>query len=120
METEVVVLFSIIASLASIVLVHLINRYKLKVKTHELLEKSIEKGFDVTPELLDKLNNDKSSRFKDLRRGIIMTMIGAAVFCFSIVIPEDDTAMVFRGLSIFPFFIGAGFMLVWKINKYED
>ena len=106
MQTEVVVLFFIVGSLATIILVHLINRYKLKVKTHELLEKSIEKGFDVTPELLDKLHNEKSSRFKDLRRGIIMATIGAAVFCFSLVIPEDDTAQVFRGLSIFPFFIG--------------
>lgn len=120
METEVVFLFTIIASLASIVLVHLINRHKLKVKTHGLLEKSIENGFDVTPELLDKLNNDSSSRFRDLRRGIIMVTIGAAVFCFSLVIPEDDTALVFRGLAIIPFFIGAGFLLFWKINKYEN
>ncbi len=120
MDTEIVVLFTIIASLASIVLVHLSNRHKIKVKTHELLEKSIENGFDITPELMDKLHNEKSSRFKDLRRGIIMMTIGAAVFCFSITIPEDDTAQVFKGLSIFPFFIGLGFLLVWKINKYED
>jgi hypothetical protein len=49
-----------------------------------------------------------------------MTAIGAAVFCFSIMIPKDDTAVVFKGLAIFPFFIGMGFLLVWKINKYDD
>jgi predicted membrane channel-forming protein YqfA (hemolysin III family) len=120
MDPEIAVIFIIIGVLAVIVLVHLINQYKLKVKTHELLEKSIDKGVDVTPELLAKLNNEKSSRFKDLRRGIIMTAIGAAVFCFSIMIPKDDTAVVFKGLAIFPFFIGMGFLLVWKINKYDD
>ncbi|MCB1582785.1 MAG: DUF6249 domain-containing protein [Marinicella sp.] len=120
MQTEVVIMMVLMLSVASIILVFLMNRYKLKVKTHELLEKSIDKGIDVTPELLEKLNNEKSPRFKDLRRGIIMSMLGAAVFCFSYVIPEDDTAQVFRGLAILPFFIGLGFLLVWKINKYED
>ncbi len=120
MQAEVVVLFFIIGSLATIILVHMMNSYKTKIKTHELLEKSIEKGFDVTPELLDKLNNAKSPKFKDFRRGIIMCAIGAAVFCFSWVIPPDDTAQVFRGLSLFPFFIGVGFLLVWQMNKYES
>jgi len=120
METEVVVLFFIIGSLATIILVHLINNHKVKIKTHELLEKSIEKGFDVTPELLEKLNNVKSPKFKDFRRGIIMCAIGAAVFCFSWVIPPDDSARVFRGLSLFPFFIGVGFLLVWQMNKFEN
>ena len=120
MESEVVVLFFIIGSLATIILVHLINSHKVKIKTHELLEKSIEKGFDVTPELLDKLNNVKSPRFKDFRRGIIMSAIGAAVYSFSWVIPPDDTAQVFRGLSVFPFFTGVGFVIVWKFNTYEN
>ncbi len=120
MHTEVVVLFFIVGTLATIILVHLMNTHKTRIKTHELLEKSIEKGFDVTPELLDKLNNVKSPRFKDFRRGIIMCAIGAAVFCFSLVIPQDDGAVFFRGISLFPFFIGVGFLLVWKVNKYEN
>jgi hypothetical protein len=120
MQSEVIIMFILMGGFATIILVRLMNRYKIKVKTHELLEKSIDKGIDVTPELLDKLNNEKSPKFKDFRRGIIMTAIGAAVFCFSLVIPEDDTAVVFRGLSIFPFFIGLGFLLVWKVNNYED
>lgn len=120
MESEVVVLFFIIGSLVTIILVHLMNSHKTRIKTHELLEKSIDKGFDVTPELLDKLNNVKSPRFKDFRRGIIMCAIGAAVYAFSWIIPPDDTAKVFRGLSVFPFFTGVGFLIVWKVNKYEN
>lgn len=120
MSAELATLFVIILTLTVIILLHMSNRYKLKVKTHELLEKSIDKGIDVTPELIEKLHHDRSPRFKDFRRGIIMAAIGAAVFCFSLVIPEDDTAKVFRGLSLLPIFVGAGFLLVWKINKYDD
>jgi hypothetical protein len=120
MSAELAVLFVIIGTFTLIIIMHMSNRYKLKVKTHELLEKSIDKGVDVTPELLEKLNHDKSPRFKDFRRGIIMMAFGAAVFCFSLVIPADDTAKVFRGLSLLPLFIGAGFLLVWKLNNYND
>lgn len=120
MEAEIVITFFIIGTLATIILVHMMNNHKTKIRTHELLEKSIDKGIDVTPELLDKLNNVKSPRFKDFRRGIIMCAIGAAVYAFSYIIPPDDAAKVFRGLSVFPFFTGVGFLLVWKVNKYEN
>ena len=120
MSPELAVLFVIIGTFTLIIILHMSNRFKLKVKTHELLEKSIDKGIDVTPELLEKLNQDRSPRFKDFRRGIIMMAVGAAVFCFSLVIPTDDTAKVFRGLSLLPLFIGAGFLLVWKLNNYND
>ncbi|MFC3194778.1 DUF6249 domain-containing protein [Marinicella sediminis] len=120
MSAELATLFLIMGIFTLIIVLHMTNRYRLKVKTHELLEKSIDKGIDVTPELLDKLNQDRSPRFKDFRRGIIMVAIGAAVLCFSLIIPQDDTARVFRGLSLLPVFIGAGFLLVWKINNYND
>ena len=120
MSAELATLFIIIGTLTLIIVFHMSNCYKLKVKTHELLEKSIEKGIDVTPELIEKLNHEKSPRYKDFRRGIIMACIGAAVFCFSLIIPEDDTSKVFRGLSLLPIFMGAGFLLVWKVNKYDD
>ncbi|WP_223788010.1 DUF6249 domain-containing protein [Marinicella meishanensis] len=120
MTVEAAILFVIIFTLAMLIFVHMVNRHKLKIKTHELLEKSLDKGIDVTPEMIEKLHQDRSPRYKDFRRGIIMAAIGAAVFCFSLIIPEDDTAKVFRGLSLFPFFVGAGFLLVWKVNKYDD
>ncbi len=120
MSPEVAVLLLIVGSLVTIILVHLLTAHKRKIKTHELVEKSLEKGVDVTPELLEKLNNEQSPRFKDFRRGIIMVAISLAVLCFSLVIPDDDTAQVFRGLSVFPFFVGAGFLLVWKLNNYQD
>ena len=120
MEPEVFIFFGIGIFLGTLILVHMMNSHKRKIKTHELLEKSNEKGFDITPELLGKLHDNQSSRFKDLRRGVIMGTIGLAVFCFSLVIPADDTAQVFRGLSLLPLFVGIGFILVWKINKYQD
>ncbi len=120
MHPEVIVMFFIVCGFASIILLHMMNSHKRKIKTHDLLEKSIDKGIDVTPELLDKLNHEKSPRFKDFRRGIIMVALSVAAFCFSFIVPDDEAKQVFRGLSVFPFFIGAGFLLVWKLNNYED
>jgi hypothetical protein len=33
---------------------------------------------------------------------------------------DEHAVIVFRSLSIFPIMVGAGFLLVWKLNRYDE
>ncbi len=103
-----------------IIFTYMNNSHKRKLRTHDLLEKSIDKGYELTPEMLNGLNQTKSPRMLDLRRGIIILGIASATFLFGWIIPDDEATIVFQALSLFPAFIGAGFLLVWKLNQYSD
>lgn len=120
MQPEIFIPLLLMILVAGIIFNYMNNSHKRKLRTHDLLEKSIDKGFELSPEVLNGLNQTKSPRMLDLRRGIILLGIALATFIFGWVVPNDEATVVFQALSLFPAFIGAGFILVWKLNHYSD
>lgn len=94
--------------------------HKNKLSILGTIEKSIESGNPLTPEMLDKISKVTPARVKDLRRGIVLMALGLAAMVASFLFSHEDPAEVFRILSLLPLFVGAGFLLVWKLNRYAD
>lgn len=120
MNAEILIPLLLMVLVAGIIFTYMNNSHKIKLKTHEILEKSIDKGYEMTPEILKGLNQTKSPRMLDLRRGIIILGIALATFIFGWIVPNGEASTVFKAMSLFPGFIGAGFILVWKLNHYSD
>lgn len=120
MHPEIFIPLLLMILVAGIIFTYMNNSHKIKLKTHDILEKSIDKGYELTPEMLKSLNQSKSPRMLDMRRGIIILGIALATFLFGWIIPDNEATTVFQALSLFPAFIGAGFLLVWKLNQYSD
>jgi hypothetical protein len=76
----------------------------------------VEKGQPV-PEAL--LNPPPAHRQRsDLRRGVILTMIGLGVMVFLGAVNDWEGGSWTLGLI--PFLIGAGYLLVWKLDTKKD
>lgn len=120
MEPEIFIILLLMTLVAGIIFIYMNNSHKIKIKTHDILEKSIDKGYELTPEMLKSLNQTKSPRMLDMRRGIIILGIAFATFLFGVIVPNDEGATVLKALSLFPAFIGSGFLLVWRLNQYSD
>jgi Domain of unknown function (DUF6249) len=76
----------------------------------------VEKGQPV-PEAL--LNPPPAQRQRsDLRRGVILTMIGAGLMVFLAAVNDWEGGSWTLGLI--PFLIGAGYLLVWKLDTKKD
>jgi hypothetical protein len=76
----------------------------------------VEKGQPV-PEAL--LNPPPAQRQRsDLRRGVILTMIGVGVMVFLGAVNDWEGGSWTLGLI--PFLIGAGYLLVWKLDTKKD
>ncbi len=123
MQEEFWVPLIVFGSFAGVIISYFMYAHKNKVVIMKTIEKAVENGTNLTPELLEKLSNSKTvqpPRVKDLRRGIVLASIGIAGFVASFMFSHPEPQEAFRILSMLPLFMGAGFLLVWKLNRYED
>jgi hypothetical protein len=83
---------------------------------HRTVRMMVEKGQPV-PEAL--LNPPPAQRQRsDLRRGVILTMIGVGLMVF--LAGANDWEGGSWTLGLIPFLIGAGYLLVWKLDTKKD
>jgi len=83
----------------------------------ETVQKSMDTGSDLTPDLLAKLGAAINPKIRDMRRGIVLLTIGIAGFMSSMFFVDADIVSGIRAGSVFPLMMGIGFLLVWKLNK---
>ena len=83
---------------------------------HRTVRMMVEKGQPVPAALL---NPPPAQRQRsDLRRGVILTMIGVGLMVF--LAAASDWEGGSWTLGLIPFLIGAGYLLVWKLDTKKD
>jgi hypothetical protein len=90
--------------------------FRNRTAVMETVQKAMETGSDLSPDLLAKLGAALNPSARDLRRGVVILSIGIAGLLCSFFVPEVAADGVRAG-SVFPLLIGAAFLLVWKLTK---
>ena len=83
----------------------------------ETVQKSMDTGSDLTPDLLAKLGAAINPKVRDMRRGIVLLSIGISCLLCSMFFTDVDVVSGIRAGSMFPLIMGLGFLLVWKLNR---
>ncbi|WP_144391631.1 DUF6249 domain-containing protein [Pleionea sediminis] len=117
---EVVIPVAFILVTAVVVVTFLYLSHKNKMAIQETIRRSLDQGNSLTPELLEKLGTTPSPRVKDLRRGIVLAALGLAAILSGLVVNDSDGMIGFVIAGLFPLMMGSGFLLVWKLNRYND
>jgi hypothetical protein len=52
-----------------------------------------------------------------MRRGIVFLSLGVAGLLCSLFFADSEVVNGIRAGSVFPLMLGAGFLLVWKLNR---
>jgi hypothetical protein len=91
--------------------------HKNRASIMKTVQKAIDQGGDLTPELLTQLGATGNPRFRDMRRGIVFLSLGIAGLLCSLFFAEADVINGIRAGSVFPLMLGLGFLLVWKLNE---
>ena len=95
-------------------------RYRSRSEVQQTIRAALDKGQDLSPELIDRLGHPRPSKDKDLRLGVIWLAISIGLVAFGFGIPdEDDVARIFMGIASFPFFLGVGYMILHKFTDRE-
>lgn len=110
---ETIAVLGVFGSIPFIVWLVLYFRSKAHARSSTLIEKLIDKGEPVTPEIVRSLGIKSGSQHRDLKTGMILVAIAFATMIFGSVIPEDDAHEVMTGIAMFPLFVGAAFIAFW-------
>ena len=120
MNEEILIPISLF--IAGVLIVFLIMYFKAKTRAgvQKTIRLALEKGNELTPELLDRLAAPKQSQSSDLRRGVIALSIGIGFAIFGTVIGEPDAVRPLIGVGMFPAIIGIGYLILWKTSDREQ
>lgn len=111
---EVVVPVALFVSLAVVIVSFFVGRYLTRKQVHSTIRQAIEKGQELTPEILERLGEAPKSPERDLRRGSIAVAIAIALAIFGFAVGEEDAVGPFLGMAAFPLLIGLVYLGLWK------
>lgn len=95
-------------------------RYKTKTSVHETIRAALDKGQDLSPEVIDRLGHPKPAKNKDLRLGVIWFAIAIGLVSFGLGIPdEEDVARIFAGIAAFPACLGIAYLILHKFANND-
>lgn len=82
---------------------------------HETLRLAIEKGQELSPEMMEKMSLLTDPVRADLRKGVLFLAIGAAFgfLGWMVGFEEGEAIMPMIGVASFPVFIGLAYLGLW-------
>ncbi|NIP95990.1 MAG: hypothetical protein GWO24_22150 [Akkermansiaceae bacterium] len=110
---DILVPISLFLVIGAVISLSLYFRYRTRQEIQSTVRAAIERGQELTPEVLDGLSDALNSRHGDLRRGVISVAIGIALFLFAGAVGEADAEGPLRAISAFPLMLGAGYLGLW-------
>jgi len=93
-------------------------RYRARSEMQQTFRLALEKGQELTPDVIDRLGHPKESPQKDLRLGAIWLALAIGLTLCGIAVP-DDSGDALRGIlagAAFPFAIGVAYLLLYKFT----
>ena len=118
-DNNMEMLIAIVAILAvfgtPILIVWLVTRnsFRKKQLLMENVNRMVAEGRDIPPELLDAMDNERTSNTKD--RGFTLIAVGAAVFIWLTAVADIGVG----SLGLIPLFIGVARYINWKLDNQQ-
>lgn len=91
--------------------------YQNRQTIMKTVEKAMDQGKELTPELLVQLGAAGNPRIRDMRRGVVFLALGVAGFLCSLFFADEQVVNGIRAGTVFPLMLGLGFLIVWKLNR---
>jgi hypothetical protein len=97
-------------------------RYRGRGDMQQTIRAAIDKGQELSPEIIDRLGNPAPARHKDLRLALIWVALAAGLALSGFFAP-DPSGQAFRGAlagAAFPFCIGVAYLIMWRITESDS
>jgi len=95
-------------------------RFKSRQDTQDTIRAALDKGQELSPELIDRLGHPKAPKDRDFRLGIIWLAVAVGIAMFGFVIPEEEATRPLLGIAGFPCAIGIAYLVLNKFAKKDD
>lgn len=91
-------------------------RYRTRNDMQATIRTAIEKGQELSPEIIDRLGAPKAPKDKDLRLSMLWIAIALGTGVFAFMVPDhgEDVERALLGIAAFPFFVGIAYLIMWR------
>jgi hypothetical protein len=96
-------------------------RYRARFDMQETIRLALDKGHELTPEIVDRLGHPQAPRDRDLRLALIWLALAVGLALCGIAVP-DPSGMAWRGIlagAAFPFALGVAYLIMWRFAGRE-
>ncbi|NIL94815.1 MAG: hypothetical protein GTO71_10370 [Woeseiaceae bacterium] len=97
-------------------------RYRGRREMQQTIRSAIEKGQELTPELVESLGKPaRPSKDKDLRYALVWLAIAIGFSAMGGAIgaaeAEEEVFLLMSGVAAFPFMLGLAYLIMWKFTE---
>jgi len=95
-------------------------RFRARREMQDTIRIALDKGHELSPELIDRLGHPKAPKDRDFRLGIIWVAVAIGLALFGFAVPEEEATQPLLGIAAFPFVIGMAYLILNKFAKRDD
>jgi hypothetical protein len=106
-------------ALAVIICMFFWFRFRTRGDLQQTIRSAIDKGQELTPELIDRLGSPTPPKDRDLRLALIWLALAVGLALTGFFAP-DPSGHAFRGTlagAAFPFAIGVAYLIMWRYTE---
>ncbi len=97
-------------------------RYRARSEMQQTIRAAIDKGQELTPELVESLGKPaKPSKDKDLRYALIWIAVAIGFAAMGGAIgaaeAEEEVFLIMSGVATFPLMVGIAYLIMWKFTE---
>jgi Domain of unknown function (DUF6249) len=96
-------------------------RFRTRGDMQQTIRAAIERGQELSPEIIDRLGHPQAPKDRDLRYALIWLALAAGLALCGVAVP-DPTDNAMRGLlagAAFPFCIGVAYLIMWRFTESD-
>ena len=88
-------------------------RFRSRSEVQATIRTALDKGQDLSPEIIDRLGHPNPPKNQDLRLALIWMALAAGLIGLAFGIPAEGVLTILLGVSAFPFFLGIAYAIMW-------
>ncbi len=92
-------------------------RHRTQAGLQQTIRAAMDKGVQLTPEIIESLGQPKARPDSDLRRGLVSVAIGVGCAAFGFILGEEDAVRPLLAISAFPFAVGIAYLIMWALDE---
>ena len=116
---ELLIPISMFFAIVLVVWIVVAFRFKTQQNIQATYRAAIERGQELTPELLDRLGESRPKN-RDLRRGIVLVGLGLGLAVFGLALGEEDAVRPLIAIGALPLLVGVAYLGLWKFTAKDQ
>ena len=97
-------------------------RYRGRGEMQKTIRSAIDKGQELSPEIIERLGSPKRHKDQDLRLALIWLALAVGLGLSGFFVP-DPSDHAFQGMlagAAFPFCIGIAYLIMWRVTDPDQ